>query len=347
MIGLRIITYALTLGSILLCVISIALSLILFLNIGEDPLSKMIWGGVAIGFEFIKFALIPAGFYFYSRKKLKSVASIAVPFVLLMSLSISASIGSLAKNTQAQTTPYLQAVEKKRRILNEIDSLNQSVANRQKAIDVYIDERMISNKVRPLQVEIDDILLEVKALNEEVENMIMPPRSALSESIDSIAVLFGYEEEKTKSIIFFTFSFLLDFFAALSLLISQSLGLMITRSNKEERDLESKHNRIAMELARDHELRMKSMELEKDRFLAARDRSEKGDILPTSAPNISPVRPREVVDSAAPNSDVNQVKQAISQSILENPPSVRSIVKTLGMTPARAEKVVQLLVVNK
>jgi len=324
-------------GGGILCVISVALSFILFWGVSQDATLQMVWGGAAIGFELIKFSIIPIATYTYNEGKKLATSILATSFLVLMAISITASVGSLAKSTKDQDTDYYSAIDSIESKKEEIAGYRDQIKSRAESIEVYQGEKLITAKANPLQEKTDQDLVKISELNEQIKLIIIPKRSALSEGIASIAILLGLNERSAQSNVFAIFSLLLDTFAGLSLIVSEAIflawkaGRTLKIEGREEKDKAERH------LEREHELQVKRLDVESEKFAASEREKPR---LVTEVP--TPAK-ATVIPLKADDDDLAIVRRAIVEGIVPSAPSERNLIKSLNMTEERAVKVLAQL----
>lgn len=208
-------------GGLTLSAISIYLSFKLFSNISEDYVLQAVWGSAAIGFEVIKFGLVPVATYLIARHHFVTGLAIALIVIALMIISITASIGSLEKNVVENDAPYYEAVEKKESKQDEISSLEEQIETRKASIKVYQKEEKITLGANVLQDKNAVDLEKISLLKEEIAAIKIPERSTLSAAIDSIAIVLQVDPKSAQANVYVAFSAMLDVIAALALLIAE------------------------------------------------------------------------------------------------------------------------------
>lgn len=122
------------LSALLLCAVSLACSILLWVSMPADLWGKVLAGATATALEVCKFAFFPAGIYIFRNTRAGAIA-LWVLGVVLLAISVAATVGFL-ENAHGQHSQKLQqqstAWKTKQQQLNSLDkqitTLNQLIA---------------------------------------------------------------------------------------------------------------------------------------------------------------------------------------------------------------------------
>jgi hypothetical protein len=317
-------------GGWILCLISLILSVILFGSSSDDPMQQMLWGAAAIGFELIKFSLIPiAVIAFSSGKKLYGWLYTGA-FLLLMFVSVVASIGSLSKNTESRDIDFYNSLGILEGKKVEIENLQAQIDSRLVSIERYqeLDEHKVSALPLITLNSLDNEKIAAKRL--EIQAIALPERSALSEGISLVAAAINIEAKTIQANVFIVFSLLLDFFGALAIAIGELTAHLLLSKNLSQKKEDDEAKRKDKALEREHQVTMMKWGVETEKLANQKPRIDTPAVERVSA---------EVVPIAAGSSSSERVRAAVESGMLPNPPTVRAMVKNLGIDKTEAERI--------
>lgn len=329
------VSIAMMIGGWALCVISIALSFILFKSIGNTPVFELIFGGAAIALEVIKFSMAPLAAYAYSRGEKTKATLQSIGFFTLMTLSIVASIGGLNKNTSESESNYNLVIEKRDQLKSQITNTEKQIAQRNISIAAFQDLGYFSNKADPLIKDNEADNAKLNLLRDQLSSIKIPERSLMIEGVSLIAVALNLNPESAKAWIYIVVSILFDIFGAWSLIVSET---MISLRKKEQLKTKAQaeiREDNERERARQHELEMAKIKA------ASINKTEKEPIKKPAPPMPAPVvQTTNNVSVITPNLDPKKLKtleSAITEGVVPENPSPRDVARYLGTTSTESQ----------
>lgn len=350
MIGLRITAGILGLAGITLAAVSIYLSYILFSNISSEVETQQVWGTAAIAFEVIKFTLVPIATYLFFKEKYGQTLLVFISLLVLMVASITASVGSLSKGTSDNDVAYYKAIDLIKTNEESISDLYAEIKERSVSIKIFQDAKKISLGAEPLQDKNDLANKTIRALKAENNAIEVPSRDAMSQAIQDFSIILNMDERTAKPQVFLIFAILLDFFGGVSLLVAEAIYLSINKKKEEDDTKEQKKKQDADQKIRDHDLeRLKAQQDHELNIKKIEENRANIDLRLSQSKNTSsgmsvdnslkPVLQTNVVPISADNDDLNRAKELVSQGVLDNPPSIRELVKEYHFERGSAEKI--------
>jgi hypothetical protein len=327
-------------GGWILCIVSIFLSFLLFVNISSDTTDKFIWGGAAIGIELIKFSLVPMATYYFVEKSIGQGILATFGIIILMALSMAASVGSLSKSSSENDTPYHAAMEEKKRYEKVVSRLETTIDARSVSIGIFQSEKLLTNKANPLQEKNDADLLEIKRINDVISLIVIPNRSVLAGSIASLANLMTVSDKRAGAILFAGFSIVIDVFAVVSLILSELTSIALKKKiQKGDEDIAQIKDDKEREI-REYDLRVKEIQLESDKYAKGLASSSENQIsYASTSEKVVPIK-----QNTGSKTDEDIVREAIKGKLIPNPPSIKNLVKNLGMSQKRASDVLEAFI---
>jgi hypothetical protein len=204
---------ALLLSGIGLAFVSVVYTIFLTAGLGESTTDKTLMGLAGTCFEVCKFIFMPLGIaYFFRGDLIKGISVFAIGLVL-MGLSVSASLGFLNSRTNAAYQAARVASPEYMHYQKQIDTIDEQIALLQTA--AKIDSGSQHARVRREDLQSKNI--EIKNLQNQRGQLIAAQQS-LDSSIntsagalfDGLATMFGADPIKMKNHVYFIVSLLLE-----------------------------------------------------------------------------------------------------------------------------------------
>lgn len=123
-----------TASALMLCLVSLACSILLWVSIPTDLFGKALAGITATALEVCKFAFFPAGLFIFTRNRLGGIA-LWILGSLLLGISVAATIGFLenahnqqSQSQQQQSIAWQTKQQQLESLETQINNLNQMIA---------------------------------------------------------------------------------------------------------------------------------------------------------------------------------------------------------------------------
>ncbi len=193
---------------------SIVFSLLLFLSIDDDPLMKVLFGGLAVIFELGKF------FAWYevgerkSRRNYSGTFSAFTFYAVLAAISIGGSVGGINSATN-KAQGHVNVQQSKINAFNmQIESIDQQIALNNDAAEKYIQMERIAMGVARIQKENEKLRIQQQELAMQRDSLPIVGQGSVLGLIDSLAKSLNIGTQTAQLGLVIFLSVLLDFFAA-------------------------------------------------------------------------------------------------------------------------------------
>ncbi|WP_414477922.1 Preprotein translocase subunit SecY [Photobacterium damselae] len=193
---------------------SIVFSLLLFLSIDNDPLMKVLFGGLAVIFELGKF------FAWYevgerrARKNYGGALSALLFYAVLAAISIGGSIGGINSATN-QAQSHVNVQKSKINAYNmQIAAIEKQIELNNQAAEKYIQMERIASGVSRIQRANEKLREDQQKLAIERDSLPVVSQGSVLGLIDSLANSLNISPQKAQLGLVVFLSVLLDFFAA-------------------------------------------------------------------------------------------------------------------------------------
>ncbi|BAJ02639.1 hypothetical protein [Shewanella violacea] len=193
---------------------SIVFSLLLFLSIDDDPLMRLLFGGLAVIFELGKFFAWYEVGERHARRNYPGMLSALGFYLVLAAISIGGSVGGINSATN-KAQEHVNVQQSKVNVYNmQIQAIDKQIALNDVAAEKYIEMERIASGVARIQKENNTLRQEQQALAIERDNLPVVGQGSVIGLIDSLATFLNIKASSAQLGLVIFLSILLDFFAA-------------------------------------------------------------------------------------------------------------------------------------